>query len=78
MSNVGGRPTVFDGKVRDSQHRFQGWFTPWARKAFEGARQRLKELAGWETSAPSDADVVEYLLRGPSDTRRVLKGKRRT
>jgi len=70
--SVGGRPVVFGGKVRDSEHRFQGWFSTWAKQQFEAARTRLSALTK-NGAKPSDSDVVEFLLRGVKGTKDYLR-----
>jgi hypothetical protein len=71
MKNVGGRPTIF-GSKRGGQ-RIQGTLTRDGARLFEGARRTLRRLAG--VRAPSDADTVEFLARGPEATREYLERK---
>jgi hypothetical protein len=75
-NSVGGRPTVFGGKVRDSAHRFQGWLSVDGLALFQQARDKLASIAGL-AAAPSDADTIEYLLRGRKGTEEYLREKRR-
>lgn len=59
---AGGRPSIFIPKDGGVPIRALA-LTAWGTKEFERQRQRLKALAKWP-GEPSDADVIEYLLRG--------------
>jgi hypothetical protein len=52
--------------------RVQGIITPVGSTRFEHARRRLGKLAEREVERVSDADVIEYLARGETETRKVL------
>lgn len=61
-----GRPSIFRNKTGGS--RVQGVITARGSVRFEQARRRLAKLASREIEHISDADVIEYLARGDSET----------
>ena len=65
-----GRPAIFRDKV--GGRKVQGRMTPAGSTRFERARRNLAKLAAWEVEAVSDADVIEFLARGETDTRKYL------
>lgn len=65
-----GRASIFRDKKGGS--RVQGIMTPVGSKRFEQARRRLGKLADRETEHVSDADTIEYLARGESETVKYL------
>ena len=77
-AGVMGRWSLFRPKVNDAAHRYQGFVTEIGRARFEDARDRLLDLARsvLKESAPSgisDADTIEFLVRGTADTIRELR-----
>lgn len=64
------RPAIFEPK---SGARRQSTLTLDGERAFEAARLRLANLSGWTLERVSDADTIEYLARGHSETARYLK-----
>jgi hypothetical protein len=76
-----GRPSIFRGKVaddgtlQDGAKRVQGVITPVGTRRFEQSRARLAKLADLEVEQVSDADVIEFLARGETNTRRYLAGR---
>lgn len=80
MSPFKERPTVFAGK--DPKNRLQGIITDRGMEAFEKARARLQRLYARIMGRPllphpSDADTIEYLARGSSETRTELFKRRK-
>lgn len=74
----GGWASLFRDKIKESKYRVQGLLTPQGAERFEAARKRLVRLAkvnGLNVSKASDADVIEYLARGESNTVYYWKGK---
>jgi hypothetical protein len=73
-----GRHSIFRGKMNGI--RVQGILTKEAGKRFEAARSDLEKLAtaitGERPSVVSDSDVIEYLARGPKNTRDYLEAAR--
>jgi hypothetical protein len=67
-----GRPSVFDPK---DGTRYQGVMTKVGSKRFESARKELAALAGLKRV--SDADVMEFLVRGRASTEAYLQAKER-
>lgn len=70
----GGRPTIFTPK--DGEPVRAQALTITGSKRFEAARRRLAKLAGWEPEQVSDADTVEFMARGETDTLKYLEAKR--
>lgn len=74
-----GRESIFRGKVPDN--RVQGQLTPKGQQAFDVAREQLLRLyhsvMGHKPSTVSDADTIEFLARGPAETRVYLRELRR-
>jgi hypothetical protein len=70
--NVGGRPTIFG--TRDGEP-VRGRLTKHGTARLFAARRRLAHLSGWEADAIGDADVVEFIFRGETDTIRFLAAK---
>lgn len=70
-----GRWSVF----RDKKHRVQGHLTDEGKQKFDELRAQLRsELIHCRGEAPgtiSDADVMEFAVRGWLDTRRYLGGR---
>lgn len=71
--NLGGRPSIFSPK-NGMGVRVQA-LTQWGSAEFEAARVRLAGIAKWEPTRVSDADTVEYLLRGERATKTYLAAK---
>ena len=65
-----GQPSIFRNKKGGD--RLQGIVTPEGSRRFEMARRRLAKLAGREVEHVSDADVIEFLVRGDEATRAEL------
>lgn len=59
---VGGRPAIFGPKDGGQSYRVLA-LTKLGTREFEAARRELKRLAKWPRRV-SDADVVDFLLRG--------------
>lgn len=72
MKTQMGRPSIFAGK--QPQPLIRATVTKEGRQRFELARAALKKLAKWP-GAVSDADTVEFLLRGPEATKAYLTRK---
>lgn len=76
-----GRRSIFrdkidgEGVLRPGAARIQAIISPKGSRRFTEARIRLAKLAGLEPEQVSDADVVEYLARGDSETRAYLKAQ---
>jgi len=62
-----GRPCIFRDKAGGTKK--QGVITPAGTIRFEAARRRLAKLAGREVEQISDADTIEYLARGETETK---------
>ena len=77
-TGVMGRWSIFRPKINDAEHRYQGWLTDIGRTRFEQAREELGRLFfdvfGRNAVSTSDADTIEYLSRGRSDTLKYLRG----
>ena len=71
----GGRPSIFGPKnVRAGGCRLvKGYLGKGASKRFSEAASRLSKLSGQAAATLSDADVIEYLVRGDDDTKVRLK-----
>lgn len=75
-----GRASIFRDKLLTPRHspkgRVNGILSHAGAVAFEQARKRLRELyreiVGHQPGSVSDGDCVEYLARGPDETRRYL------
>jgi hypothetical protein len=76
-TGVMGRWSIFRPKINDADHRYQGWLTDFGRMRFEQAREELSRLFwsvfGRDAVSTSDADTIEYLARGRSDTLKYLR-----
>lgn len=74
-----GRASFFRDK--EGGVRVQGIITAVGGAAFEKHRERARGLyrrvMGQEPSVVSDADVIEYLARGPTDTLHYLQDQKR-
>jgi len=68
-----GRPSIFRDK--EDGVRVQAVISKASGRLFEASRKRLAELAGREIEHTSQADVIEFLLRGEKATKDYLKGK---
>lgn len=80
MANrIMGRASIFRGK--DDGVRIQGLITRRGGEYFELHRERLRKLyrrvMGQDPTTVSDADVIEYLSRGPVDTMQYLRDSKR-
>lgn len=64
--NTGGLPSIFRNKKGGA--RYQGVLTKPGSMKFEEARKRLAKLAARRVRKVSDADVMEFLARGESET----------
>ncbi len=62
MKTVMGRPSIFSPKDGNQSYRILS-LTKHGQREFEKARAELKKLAKWPGKV-SDADCVEFLLRG--------------
>lgn len=67
-----GRSSIFRDKKGGD--RVQGVLTPVGSNRFEQSRKRLAKLAGREVEHVSDADVIEYEVRGEENTLKYLEG----
>jgi len=78
-TGIMGRESIFRGKEKEL--RVQGLLTQDGSKAFERGREALRTLyasvMGREPSVVSDADTIEFLARGASDTRVYLRDLKR-
>jgi hypothetical protein len=70
--NVGGRPTIFGKRDGDP---VRGRLTSHGTARFEASRKALAKLAGWEPEQVLDSDVIEFELRGETETRKFLAAK---
>jgi uncharacterized protein YbbK (DUF523 family) len=61
-----GRASFFRGKIKKSKYRVQGLLTPRGRARFEEKRKEFCQLT--QVREASDADVIEFLARGPAET----------
>lgn len=68
-----GRPAIFVPKDGGKAYHILA-LTRQGRRMFEDARRRLKMLAKWKGRV-SDADTVEFILRGEAATIEYLKAK---
>lgn len=68
-----GRPSIFTPKDGERSYHILSLTTLGAR-LFELARGKLKRIAQWP-GAVSDADTIEFLLRGEPATRAYLAKK---
>lgn len=70
-----GRHSIFRGKMDGV--RVQGILTKVAGKKFERSRKALevlyREVRGESPTVVSDSDVIEFLARGPEDTKKYLE-----
>jgi hypothetical protein len=76
MAKRAGRKSVFRDKMIDGKltgGRIHGVLSSRGRERFEAHRDKLGAIAIRPSSAVSDGDVVEYLARGVTETRRALK-----
>lgn len=66
-----------NGRDKDKAVRVQGVLTRQGMACFESARTRLRTLYKRVTGAPpavvSDADTIEFMARGPEDSRDYLE-----
>lgn len=67
-----GRPSVFRDKR--GGRRVQGLITRVGRDWFESRREELAALCGREPKQVTDADVIEFMARGATNTRDYLAG----
>lgn len=78
---VMGRWSIFRPKVNSKDHRYQGIVTKEGRHAFELSRRELgalyRNIMGRDAVNVSDADTIEFLARGPLETRNYLKAAKR-
>ena len=74
-----GRASIFRGK--DDGVRVQGILTKTGGACFEGARARLRatyqRAVGEAPRSVSDADVIEFLARGETNTEHYLRANNR-
>jgi hypothetical protein len=68
-----GRPALFPGKVKDSEHMKNGYLTPRGRAAFERRQAALSKRAGFGVS---DGDTIESLALGDTATRKAIASHR--
>lgn len=68
-----GRPSIFTPKDGNQSYRILS-LTKVGQRLFEQARAKLKRLAQWGGSV-SDADTVEFLVRGEDGTKKFLDKK---
>lgn len=68
-----GRPSIFSPKDGNQAYRILA-LTKQGQRMFEDARKALKRLAKWPGRV-SDADTVEFLLRGVEATKAYLRSK---
>jgi len=68
--NTGGFPSIFRNKKGGT--RYQGVLTKPGSARFEDARNSLAKLASRPVKRITDADVMEFLARGETETRKVL------
>lgn len=61
-----GRASFFRGKIKKAKYRVQGLLTPRGRVCFEKQRKEMCRLTRFKD--PSDADVIEFMARGKSET----------
>lgn len=74
MKTKMGRPSIFSPKDGTQAYRILA-LTKQGQRMFEDARLALKRLARWKGTV-SDADTVEFLLRGVEATKAYLAAKR--
>jgi hypothetical protein len=67
-----GRPSVFRNKA--GGRRLQALVTRQALQFFERHRKTLAQLTDRDPRSLTDADVVEYALRGEANTRDYIAG----
>lgn len=72
--NKGGRPSIFSPKDDPTPPPRISALTKEGRRLLEAARKKLAKLAAWN-GVVSDADLVEYLVRGDSETAAYLAKK---
>lgn len=68
----GGRPSLFGPK---STARVQAVLTVTGSVRFEATRTRVANLIGKEAEQVSDADVIEFLVRGEKEALAILQPK---
>lgn len=73
MAKQMGRPTIFSPKEPGRSYQILA-MTRDGRRMFERSRKELKRLAKWPGKV-SDADTVEFILRGTEATVAYLKAK---
>lgn len=65
-ARANGNRSIF--REKEGGDRYQGVVTRAGAQKFEEARRRLAKIAKRQPRAVSDADTIEYLARGHSDT----------